>query len=50
MNYGEGLISKIFAWIWHPGNSDETITDWFAFFVLLVIASYLWSTVIKVVD
>jgi hypothetical protein len=50
MNTGEGIISKIYAWVWHPGNSTETLSDWAAFFVLALIAGYLWSTVIKVVD
>lgn len=50
MQTGEGIITKIYSWVWHPSNSDETLTDWFAFFVLVLIAGYLWSTVIKVVD
>jgi hypothetical protein len=50
MNTGDGLISRIYGWIWHPSNSDETVTDWAAFVVLVLIASFLWSTVIKVVD
>jgi hypothetical protein len=50
MQTGEGIVTKIYTWIWHPSNSNETLMDWFAFFVLVLIASYLWSTVIKVVD
>lgn len=50
MEYGAGLISRIYAWTWHPGNSDEPITDWIAFFILALIAAYLWSTVVKAVD
>jgi hypothetical protein len=50
MNFGEGIISKIYSWVWHPGNSGETLTDWLAFFVLALIAGYLWSTVITVVE
>jgi hypothetical protein len=50
MNTGDGIISKIYAWTWHPGNSAETISDWIAFFALALIASYLWSTVIKTID
>jgi hypothetical protein len=48
MNAGEGLITKIFSWIWSPSNSTETLQDWAAFFVLALIAAYLWSTVVKV--
>lgn len=50
MNAGQGLITKIYSWVWHPSNSSETIYDWFAFFVAVVILSYLWSTVITVVE
>jgi hypothetical protein len=50
MNTGEGIISKIFSWVAYPGNGPEELTDWFAFFALALIASYLWSTVIKVID
>ena len=50
MNTGDGIISKIFSWVYHPGNSDETMIDWFAFFVLALIVSYLWSTVITVIE
>lgn len=50
MNAGEGLITKIYSWVWHPSNSDETVMDWVAFFVLALIAAYLWSTVIKGID
>lgn len=47
METGSGIITKIYSWVWHPGNSGESITDWFAFFVIALIASYLWSTVIR---
>lgn len=50
MNTGEGIITKIFSWAAHPGNSAEPITDWVAFAILAVLAGYLWSTVIKQVD
>lgn len=50
MQFGEGLISKIYSWTWHPSNSDETVNDWLAFLVLALIASFLWSTVIKAID
>lgn len=50
MQSGEGIITKIFSWITHPGNSAEDVSDWFAFVVLALIAGYLWSTVIKSVD
>jgi hypothetical protein len=50
MQTGEGIITKIYSWIWHPSNSNETLTDWLAFVILILLVAYLWSTVIRVVD
>jgi hypothetical protein len=50
MNYGEGLITKIYSWIWHPTQSNEDVSTWAAFLVVALILSFLWSTVIKTVD
>ena len=47
MNQGAGMISRIYGWVWHPSNSDETLTEWFAGLVLILIISFLWSTVVK---
>lgn len=47
MQYGEGIITKIYSWIWHPGNSNETISDWAAFLALIIMISFLWTTVLK---
>jgi len=47
MEYGEGILSKIYSWIWHPSNSSETLSEWAAFLVLVLIASFLWATVVK---
>jgi hypothetical protein len=50
VNFGEGIISKIYRWVWHPGVSDESVTDWVAFLALAIIVSFLWTTVIAKVD
>jgi hypothetical protein len=44
---GNGVISKILSWIMHPLNSEGTPTEWLAGLVLLIIASFLWSTVVR---
>lgn len=44
---GEGIITKIYSWVWHPSNSQETMNDWAAGLLLVIIASFLWSTTIK---
>ena len=49
MGSGQGLITKIYTWVWHPSNSSETIYEWFGFFVAVLILSYMWSTVIPIV-
>jgi hypothetical protein len=47
MNYGEGIISKIYSWVWHPSNSEETLSDWGAGLVVVIVLAFLWSTVVK---
>lgn len=43
-----GIITKIFAWGGHASYAgDLDSLDWFAFLVLLILVSFLWSRVIK---
>jgi len=42
-----GLISRTLAWIIHPTYSDADPVDWFAFAVLVIIASLLWVKVVR---
>lgn len=42
-----GLISKTLDWVLHPQFSDADPIDWFAFAVLLILAGYLWSKVVR---
>lgn len=45
----DGILSRILDWILHPFNSAEesgTVADWFGFLVLILIASFLWKTVV----
>jgi hypothetical protein len=37
----------MFAWIEHPSKSGGDTLDWFAGLVLILIASFLWSTVVR---
>jgi len=42
-----GLITKIYSWVdWQP-NSKGTTLDWFAGLILILLASFLWSTVVR---
>jgi hypothetical protein len=50
MEFGSGIISKIYGWVWHPGNSEGTVMDWGSFLILILMVSFLWSTVIRQVD
>lgn len=45
----KGLISQIFEWGLHPSYSEGTTMTWLAFLVLVLIASFLWSTVVKAI-
>lgn len=47
MQNPNGLISKTLDWVWHPSYADSQVTDWLAFLTLILIASFLWSTVIR---
>ncbi len=42
-----GLISKIYDWLGHANHSQATIQEWIAGLVLVLIVSFLWSTVVK---
>lgn len=45
----DGILSRLLDWILHPINSAEdsgTVADWFGFLVLVLIASFLWKTVV----
>lgn len=44
---GDSLIGKIYAWVWHPSNSNETMKEWFAFLVLIILASFLWARTVN---
>lgn len=43
----KGIISKIFDWIEHPSKSGGDLTDWGAGLLLILIVSFLWSTVVR---
>jgi hypothetical protein len=45
---GSSIFGKIFNWIQHPSfDTSTTPTDWAAGLVLILIACFLWSRVIK---
>jgi hypothetical protein len=43
----KGLLTTTLEWILHPSYSDESLGTWGAFLMLVLIASFLWTTVIK---
>lgn len=43
----EGLLADFFGWVSHPIYSDGNVGDWLAGIVLLLIAAFLWSTVVR---
>ena len=42
-----GILSKIFDYFTHAVYSEGTPLTWFAFFILALMASLLWSTVVR---
>jgi hypothetical protein len=45
-----GLISKTLDWITHPSKSEGTPGEWLAGLVIILILSFLWSTVISQIE
>ena len=43
----DGIIAKTLDWLKHPIYSDANLGDWAAFLTLVLIASFLWATVIR---
>ena len=43
---GNGLIGKMFQWGTSASYSDTTVSIWLAGLALVLIASFLWSTVV----
>lgn len=42
-----GIVSKLFDWMLHPTFSEGTPAEWIAGLVLIIILSFLWSTVVR---
>jgi hypothetical protein len=43
----KGLISKLLDWLTNGAESDATPLDWALGLVLILMASFLWSTVVR---
>jgi hypothetical protein len=43
----DSLITQTLNWILHPSYSDETLGQWSAFLLLILIGSFLWATVVS---
>jgi len=47
---GNGVVTKLLAWLWHPSNDEASIQDYAAGLVAVLAVAFLWSTVIKMVE
>lgn len=45
----KGIITGTLDWIMHPAYSDPSPKDWLAGLALILIAAYLWHTVLRLV-
>jgi len=45
-----GGISKMFDWLWHPSQDSGTVAQWMGGLMLILIASFLWATVINKIE
>lgn len=46
----KGLISQTLDWVTHPSYSDGNLMDWAAGLVLILIAAFLWSQVLRQIE
>lgn len=45
---GNGLVTKIYSWVFAPFNDSETtVTEWFGALLLILVANFLWATVVR---
>lgn len=47
MNTTDGIIGKIYQWFGQTALADGTPMDWLAGVIVLILAGFLWSTVVK---
>ena len=43
----KGLFTSTLEWITHPTYSEESLGTWAAFLLLVIVASFLWTTTLK---
>jgi hypothetical protein len=46
----KGIISQTLDWLTHPAYSDASVGEWAAGLVLILIAAFLWSTVVSQIE
>lgn len=44
-----GLIPSFMDWLAHPFNSQGSALNWVLFVGLLIIAAWMWSTVLNMI-
>jgi uncharacterized protein involved in cysteine biosynthesis len=49
MGENRPLSSRFADWLKKPYSEDMSVKGWFAFLGLLIILSYLWSRVLKLI-
>lgn len=46
----KGLITKTLDWLEHPKYTQATMGEWAAGLVVVLIVSFLWTTVIRQIE
>lgn len=46
----KGLISQTLDWLAHPSHSDASLAEWAAGLLLILVLSFLWSTVVRQIE
>ena len=46
----KGLLSTVGEWFNHPFYSEGSIKEWLAALALILVLSFLWSTVVREIE
>lgn len=47
---GDGIFTDTLQWITHPSYSEESLGTWAAFLLAVIIAGFLWRTVLAQIE
>lgn len=49
MENGNGMLTRLGAWLKRPYSDDMSTWGWFAFLGLIAVLAFLWTRVLRVI-